>query len=50
MAYYVLYNTLAGNGKFDQDIAELSLLYGEEMNSQDITKLESYTDFFKSVN
>ena len=49
MKYYILYNSLAGNGSHDKELYKLSSLYTEECVKLDITKLESYSDFFSTL-
>lgn len=48
MKHYILYNPLAGRGVSEQSLQSLSLMY-DESELVDMTKIESYKDFFASI-
>lgn len=48
--YYVLYNPLAGNGNCKESVKELdNILSGHEIEYCDMTKIDSYKDFFAEI-
>ncbi len=49
MKYYVLYNPLAGNGTAEDSINHLPHDPSAEIVKCDVTKIESYADFFSKV-
>ena len=46
MSYYILYNPMAGNGMVQGELETLSSFCGGEAIRLDMTKIESYADFF----
>ena len=49
MKYYVLYNPLAGNGAFQNQVDALSSRLDGETEYIDITKLQSYEELFSAI-
>ena len=49
MKYYVLYNPLAGNGAFQNQVDALSSRLDGETEYTDITKLQSYEELFSAI-
>ncbi len=49
MKYYVLFNPLAGNGTAEGGIDSLADKLGAPIEKCDITKIDSYADFFSAV-
>ena len=49
MKYYVLYNPLAGNGAFQNQVDALSSRLDGETKYIDITKLQSYEELFSAI-
>lgn len=46
MSYSILYNPMAGNGNAKSEIETLAVFCGSEPTYIDMTKIESYADFF----
>ncbi len=46
MSYYILYNPIAGKGNAESEIEALSVFCGGEPIRIDMTKIESYAEFF----
>lgn len=50
MTYRILFNPLSGNGRGEKEARKLNdLLQGNTLSFQDMTTLESYADFFKTL-
>lgn len=47
--YHILFNPHSGNGCAEEETKLLSALYDGEVSQYDITKIESYSDFFAGI-